>query len=155
MSPLGLGCVKTCTRKECAELFSLLASPDSGRQRYWFSNRRNRDGISTIKFCVGVFTQPGSKADLTALKFDFRYTPDSGHRLPARSCPKSAKCGSYSPFRQAIIRISVEYVDADIRHGTCVRTAPALPWMKFAVTRISQCFPVIGGPQKAGPVLRA
>jgi hypothetical protein len=28
--------VKTCTGKECAELLSLLASPDGGRQRYWF-----------------------------------------------------------------------------------------------------------------------
>src|ERR1039457_7286239 len=62
----GTGCVKTCTGKECAELFSLLASPDSGRQRYWFSNRQNRDGISTRKFCVGVFTQPGSKAEIVA-----------------------------------------------------------------------------------------
>src|ERR1019366_5790501 len=64
MSAMGLGCVKTCTGKECAELFSLLASPDSGRQRYWFSNRQNRDGISTRKFCVGVFTQPGSKGEI-------------------------------------------------------------------------------------------
>src|SRR5450759_700661 len=60
------GCVKTCTGKECAELFSLLASPDSSRQRYWFSNRRNQDGISTRKFCVGVFTQPGSKGEILA-----------------------------------------------------------------------------------------
>src|ERR1019366_125838 len=64
MSAPGLGCVKTCTGKECAELFSLLASPDSGRQRYWFSNRQNRDGISTRKFCVGVFTQPRPISDI-------------------------------------------------------------------------------------------
>ncbi len=34
----GRGCVKTCAREEGAELFSLLSSPDSGRQRFCFSN---------------------------------------------------------------------------------------------------------------------
>jgi hypothetical protein len=38
MSPLGRGCVKTCTGQECAELFSLLSSPDNSCQRCWFSN---------------------------------------------------------------------------------------------------------------------
>src|ERR1019366_6887005 len=71
------GCVKTCTGKECAELFSLLASPDSGRQRYWFSNRRNQDGISTRKFCVGVFTQPGPIAVLHRASMRFVQTRDS------------------------------------------------------------------------------
>ena len=33
-----LGCVKTCAREEGAELFSLLPSPDSDRQRFCFSN---------------------------------------------------------------------------------------------------------------------
>jgi hypothetical protein len=36
MSADGLGCVKTCARDEGAELFSLLSSPDSGRQRFVF-----------------------------------------------------------------------------------------------------------------------
>src|ERR1017187_8239777 len=94
MSVLGLGCVKTCTGKECAELFSLLASPDSGRQRYWFSNRQNRDGISTRKFCVGVFTQPGSKTVLTALKRHFRSTPNNGHQQTGPVGPFRANNGS-------------------------------------------------------------
>src|ERR1700730_87720 len=34
----GPGCVKTRTKQECAELFSLLPSPDNGGQRYWFSD---------------------------------------------------------------------------------------------------------------------
>jgi hypothetical protein len=38
MSPHDLGCVKTSAREEGAELFSLLSSPDSGRQRFRFSN---------------------------------------------------------------------------------------------------------------------
>jgi hypothetical protein len=32
------GCVKTCTSRECAELFSLSSSPSSGRKYFWFSN---------------------------------------------------------------------------------------------------------------------
>src|SRR6476469_5381660 len=40
------GCVKTCTSQECAELFSLSSSLSSGRKHFWFSNLRNRDGIS-------------------------------------------------------------------------------------------------------------
>src|ERR1035437_4362540 len=93
MSVPGRGCVKTCTGKECAELFSLLASPDSGRQRYWFSNRRNRDGISTRKFCVGVFTQPGSKTEVVAQLRDVCSAPDNGHAATIPACPKSANFG--------------------------------------------------------------
>jgi hypothetical protein len=35
---IGLGGVKTCVREKGAELFSLLSSPDCGRQRFCFSN---------------------------------------------------------------------------------------------------------------------
>src|SRR5258705_6834789 len=41
------GCVKTCRSQECAELFSLSSSLSSGRKHFWFSNLRNRGGIST------------------------------------------------------------------------------------------------------------
>ena len=37
-----------------------------------------------------VFTQSGSKADLTAPKTDFRYTPESGLKTDIVPCPKSA-----------------------------------------------------------------
>jgi hypothetical protein len=37
-SAVGLGCVKTCTREEAAELFSSLASPDGVHQRVYFSS---------------------------------------------------------------------------------------------------------------------
>src|ERR1035437_10624622 len=63
LSAFDRGCVKTCMSQECAELFSLLSSPDSGCQHFWFSNRRKRDDISTRKLKFGVFTQPGTKAD--------------------------------------------------------------------------------------------
>src|SRR5258708_1523228 len=93
MSALGPGCVKTCTNRECAELFSLFSSYDGDRQSGSFLIERNRDKLSPRKFDVGVFTQAGSKADLTTLKWDFRSSPNSGHRLPNRPFPKSAKSG--------------------------------------------------------------
>jgi hypothetical protein len=35
-------------------------------------------------------SQMGSNSDLTPLECDFRYTPESRHRLPNRPCPKGA-----------------------------------------------------------------
>jgi hypothetical protein len=71
-SGLGPGCVKTCTSRECAELFSLFSSFDGDCQSGSFLIQRNRDKLSTRKFDAGVFTQPGSSTDLAAPKFDFR-----------------------------------------------------------------------------------
>src|SRR6266566_10011946 len=58
------GCVKTCTSQECAELFSLSSSLSSGRKHFWFSNLRNREGVSTRRLNVGVFTRPRPLTDL-------------------------------------------------------------------------------------------
>src|SRR6266446_6013218 len=58
------GCVKTCTSQECAELFSLSSSLSGGRKHFWFSNLRNRDGISTRRLNVGVFTRPRPEAEV-------------------------------------------------------------------------------------------
>src|ERR1039457_175498 len=81
---MGPGCVKTCTSRECAELFSLLSSPDSGCQHYWFSNRRKRDESSTRKLKFGVFTQPRPKADLPNLQKSggFLHVTIDGQHLP-------------------------------------------------------------------------
>src|ERR1700730_3572059 len=57
------GCVKTCTSQECAELFPLSSSLSSGCKHFWFSNLRNRDGISTRRLNVGVFTRPRPEAE--------------------------------------------------------------------------------------------
>src|ERR1700732_5395960 len=57
------GWVKTCTSQECAELFSLSSSLSSGRKHFWFTNLRNRDGISTRRLNIGVFTRPRPEAD--------------------------------------------------------------------------------------------
>src|ERR1700681_1996602 len=53
------GCVKTCASRECAELFSVLSPFYCDWQQCSFPIERNRDNISTCKFDVGVFTQPG------------------------------------------------------------------------------------------------
>jgi hypothetical protein len=42
----------------------------------------------------GVFTQAGSKADLTAPKSNFSFTPESGLNSDIAPCPKGAKSGS-------------------------------------------------------------
>jgi hypothetical protein len=62
------GCVKTCTSRECAELFSLFSSFDCDCQTGSFLIQPNRDKLSTRKFDVGVFTQSGPKADNAAIR---------------------------------------------------------------------------------------
>jgi hypothetical protein len=62
ISTMGPGRVKTCVPRECAELFSLLFPFDCECQCCSFPIQRNRDKISTCKFDIGVFTQPGSLA---------------------------------------------------------------------------------------------
>src|SRR5229473_6632006 len=74
MSELGPGCVKTCASRECAELFSPLSPFDSDCQCCSFPIQRNRDKISTSKFNVGVFTQPGSDSDLGARSREVRFS---------------------------------------------------------------------------------
>jgi len=62
---MGPGCVKTSTRGERAELFSLFSSFDGACQSGSFLIQRHRDKRSTRKFDGGVFTQPGSKTDFS------------------------------------------------------------------------------------------
>src|SRR5260370_4789672 len=64
MSHFDPGCVKTCTSQVSAELFSLSSSLSSGRKHFWFSNLRNRDGISTRRLNIGVFTRPRPVSDI-------------------------------------------------------------------------------------------
>src|SRR5664279_2150058 len=58
------GRVKTRKSREGAELFSLFSSFDGGWQSCSFLIQRNRDKLSTRKFDVGVFTQPGPNSDM-------------------------------------------------------------------------------------------
>src|SRR5712672_3054157 len=71
------GCVKTCTSRECAELFSLFSSFDGDCQSGSFLIQRNRDKLSTRKFGVGVFTRTfvsSVTATLSPSLFEVRYS---------------------------------------------------------------------------------
>src|ERR1035437_2938640 len=62
-SPFVPGCAKTCLSQGCAELLSQFPSLDRAGKCNWFSHRQNREGISTRKLNVRVFTQPGRVED--------------------------------------------------------------------------------------------
>jgi hypothetical protein len=49
--------------------------------------------IATILRAETLQVRFGSRADLTALECDFRYAPESRHRLPYPACPESATTG--------------------------------------------------------------
>src|SRR5712675_2885054 len=82
------GCVKTCTSQECAELFSLSSSLSGGRKHFWFSNLRNRDGISTRRLNVGVFTRPRPEPDIEPCKVVESYRLNRG--FPNNDSAKSS-----------------------------------------------------------------
>jgi hypothetical protein len=90
MSEMGLGCVKTRTSRECAELFSLFLLSTVTARAVLLLFQRNRDKLSTRKFDVGVFTQPGSFPDLGARNRDVRFTQISRHRRLDHLRPLSA-----------------------------------------------------------------
>src|SRR6266481_3187280 len=73
------GRVKTCASRECAELCSLFSSFDGDCQSGSFVIQRNRDKLSTRKFDVGVFTQPGSKTEVLASQSIVRVGSHSRH----------------------------------------------------------------------------
>jgi hypothetical protein len=91
MSEMGLGCVKTRSSQGWAELLSQLPSSDRSCQCNWFPHRRSRDGNSTRKFNVRVFTRPRSQTEVESHSRRVRSTPTSGHRQTGPACPKSAK----------------------------------------------------------------
>ena len=94
ISPFDPGCAETCTRRERAELFSLFSSSDGDWQIASFLIQRNRDKLSTRKFDVGVFTQPGSKTEVPLLPRQVRSTLRSRRRQITRACPKRAMTGN-------------------------------------------------------------
>jgi hypothetical protein len=73
-----------CTSRECSELFSLFSSFEGDCQSGPFVIQGNRDKLSTRKFDVGVFTQPGSKTEVAALRRDVRSAPNNGYRRAVR-----------------------------------------------------------------------
>src|SRR5258707_15245360 len=103
MSAMGPGCVKTCTSRECAELFSLFSSFDGDCQSGSFVIQRNRDKLSTRKFDVGVFTRPGSKPEILTASRCFPLYPSkrtSGGRagMSVQCQERSSAGGDSVPF---------------------------------------------------------
>jgi hypothetical protein len=98
MSASGRGCVKTRSSQGCTELFSQLPSSDRSCQRNWLPYRRNRDGNSTRKFNVRVFTQPRSISEVGARYCEVCFAPMTGHREPGHACPKGANNGSQADY---------------------------------------------------------
>jgi hypothetical protein len=62
------------------------------------SNEEKRENNSARSLLLHVFTQPGSKAALTAPKPNFRFDPETGLNSDIASGPKSANTGSEKPY---------------------------------------------------------
>ena len=75
-------------------IFSILPSYDRNCQCNWFPHRRNRDGNSTRKLNVRVFTQPRSKTEVAPRERQVRSTLKSRYRQATPACPISAKAQS-------------------------------------------------------------
>jgi hypothetical protein len=90
MSALGRACVKTRLGEGCAALFSQLPSSERSCQYNRLPHRRNRDGSSTRKLDIGVFTQPRSKTEVPGFARHVRFTLRSRHRQPNPSRPFGA-----------------------------------------------------------------
>jgi hypothetical protein len=94
MSVVGLGCVKTRLGEGCAELFSQSPSSERSCQYNRLPHRRNRDGSSTRKLDIGVFTQPGSNSEVGARNRLVRFPPDRDQTADIAGGPFRAKFGS-------------------------------------------------------------
>jgi hypothetical protein len=83
-------------------LFSPFSSFDGYSQRCSFPNQPNRDKISTRTFDVGVFTQPGPKADIET-SFYLEIAPGVQELLCLKRIGSSAhpKTRNYSARRLA------------------------------------------------------
>jgi hypothetical protein len=101
--------VKTRTSQRCPELFSQLSSSDRSCQCISFYIDEIEMEILHAKLGVGVFTQPGSKTDLTAPKSDFRFTPESGLKSDIPPCPVRANSGPVLELSLA----TADHVDED------------------------------------------
>jgi len=82
-----LGCVKTCTSRECAELVFFLSFFDGDCQSGSFLIQRNRDKLSTRKFGVGVFTPAWTRADVGPLELPTVREAVTGAMMPAIRLP--------------------------------------------------------------------
>jgi len=94
MSGSGLGCVKTPAsnlRVEIPSRFRQFENQKCLRPLLGEDDRENNSARSRLGL---IFTQPGSRADLTGPQSDFRFTPESGLKSDIRPCPFRANSGS-------------------------------------------------------------
>src|SRR6476620_1239180 len=93
MSVQGLGRVKTPTFNLRVEIPSRFRKFENQKCLRPLLREDDRENNSAHSWLLHVFTQPGSKADLTTTKLDFRFAPESGLKSDVARCSKSAMCG--------------------------------------------------------------
>jgi hypothetical protein len=126
-SALGRGCVKTPTLNLRVEFLSQFRRCGNRLHPRLLLREDDSENNSARPWLKRVFTQPGSKADLTALNCDFRYTLDSGHRLPAWACPKGANTGSQMPARRNVKRSEFQCEEAGVPRSSSLQQNASQP----------------------------
>jgi hypothetical protein len=93
MSGVGLGRVKTPTFNLRVEIPSRFRKFENQKCLRPLLGEDDRENNSAHFWRVRVFTQPGSKAALTAPNRDFRYAPESGLNSGIAGGPVRAQTG--------------------------------------------------------------
>jgi hypothetical protein len=112
MSVSGPGCVKTCASRECAELFSPLSPFDCDCQCCSFPIQGNRDKITTCKFDVGVFTQPGSNSEILVARRCFPLWPQQRTSTWPWLVVVATLCGANVALR--VVNLAVHLSDVSL-----------------------------------------
>src|SRR5260221_1180505 len=94
MSELGLGRVKTPMFNLRVEIPYRFRKSENQKCLRPPLREDDRENNSAHSWLVHVFTQPGSKGDLTAPKSNFRSTPESGLKSDITPGPFRANSGS-------------------------------------------------------------
>jgi hypothetical protein len=104
MSAKGLGRVKTPTFNLRVEIPSRFRKFENQKCLRPLLREDDRENNSAHSWLVHVFTQPGSKTEVAALRRDVCFAPVSGHRQAVSACPKSANTGIREPKISAFLR---------------------------------------------------
>jgi hypothetical protein len=139
MSPSGFdqGCVKTCTREESAELFSLFSSFDGDDQSGSCPIQPSRGKRPTRKLDVGVFTQPW--IHFGSLETPGRFSPESWNSI-ASNQPSNTTPIRFS-FRQIVRqRCCVDSISTTnlTMPGRLTSLATSSPAPIFEISRTAQ-----------------
>src|SRR5260370_33221366 len=94
MTALGLGRVKTPTFNLRVETPSRFRKFENQKCLRLLLREDDRENNSAHSWLVHVFTQPGSKTEVSALPLHFRFTPQSRHQLSPLRGPFRARSGS-------------------------------------------------------------